>query len=157
MLKCQPPWMTPYSWRALDRDQSVSGSNEPEQQEVYITKSSHTSQCILLCTTWLPCNVDTYTFPRCITCFGGAFLINSYSFEGPVLADFIHLSPDIPISCSVLITLQWRHNEYDGVSNHRLLDRSLNSFFRRRSKKTIKFRVTGVCEGNSPVTGEFPT
>ena len=28
--------------------------------------------------------------------------------------------------------------------------------FRRRSKKTSKFRVTGLCEENSPVTGEFP-
>ena len=28
--------------------------------------------------------------------------------------------------------------------------------FRRRSKKTSKFRVTGLCEGNSPMTGEFP-
>ena len=25
-----------------------------------------------------------------------------------------------------------------------------------RSKKTSKLRVTGLCEGNSPVTGEFP-
>ena len=30
-------------------------------------------------------------------------------------------------------------------------------YFRRRSKKTSKLRVTGLCEGNSPVTGEFPT
>ena len=29
--------------------------------------------------------------------------------------------------------------------------------FRRRSKKTSKLRVTGLCEGNSPVNGEFPT
>ena len=28
--------------------------------------------------------------------------------------------------------------------------------FKRRSKKTSKIRVTGLCEGNSPVTGEFP-
>ena len=28
--------------------------------------------------------------------------------------------------------------------------------FRRRSKKTSKLRVAGLCEGNSPVTGEFP-
>ena len=28
--------------------------------------------------------------------------------------------------------------------------------FRRRSKKTSKLRVTGLCAGNSPVTGEFP-
>ena len=28
--------------------------------------------------------------------------------------------------------------------------------FRRSSKKTSKLRVTGLCEGNSPVTGDFP-
>ena len=32
-----------------------------------------------------------------------------------------------------------------------------NVFFRRRSKKTSKLRVPGLCEGNSPVTSEFPT
>ena len=52
--------------------------------------------------------------------------------------------------------LQWRHNERDGVSNHRRLDCLLSRFFRCRSKNTSKFRVTGLCEGNSPVTGEFP-
>ena len=30
------------------------------------------------------------------------------------------------------------------------------SVFRRRSKKTSKLRVTGLCAGNSPGTGEFP-
>ena len=30
------------------------------------------------------------------------------------------------------------------------------SFIQRRSKKTSKLRVTGLCAGNSPVTGEFP-
>ena len=29
--------------------------------------------------------------------------------------------------------------------------------FKRRSKKTSTLRVTGLCEGNSPMTGEFPT
>ena len=28
--------------------------------------------------------------------------------------------------------------------------------YMRRSKKTSKFRVTGLCAGNSPGTGEFP-
>ena len=32
----------------------------------------------------------------------------------------------------------------------------LNCLFKRRSKKTSKLCVTGLCEGNSPVTGEFP-
>ena len=32
----------------------------------------------------------------------------------------------------------------------------LNRLVRRRSKKTSKLLVTGLCVGNSPVTGEFP-
>ena len=32
----------------------------------------------------------------------------------------------------------------------------LNSLFRYRSHKISKLRVTGLCEGNSPVAGEFP-
>ena len=31
----------------------------------------------------------------------------------------------------------------------------LNRLFRRRSKKTSKLRVTGLCAGNSPGAGEF--
>ena len=53
-------------------------------------------------------------------------------------------------------TLQWRHNERDGVSNDQPHDCLLNHLFRRRSKKTSKLCVTGLSEGNSPVTGEFP-
>ena len=53
------------------------------------------------------------------------------------------------------ITLQWRHNERDGVSNHQPRDCLLNRLFRRRSKLTSKLRVNGLCAGNSPVTGEF--
>ena len=52
--------------------------------------------------------------------------------------------------------LQWRHNGSDGVSNHQPHGCLLNRLFRRRSKKTSKLRVTGLCVGNSPVTGEFP-
>ena len=53
--------------------------------------------------------------------------------------------------------LRYRHNGCDGVSNHQPHDCLLNRSFRRRSKKTPKLRVTGLCEGNSPVTGEFPS
>ena len=38
-------------------------------------------------------------------------------------------------------TLQWRHNEHHGISNHRRFD---------------CLRVTGLCEGNSSVSGDFP-
>ena len=53
--------------------------------------------------------------------------------------------------------LQWRHHGPDGVSNHQPHHCLLNCLFKCRSKKTSKLRVTGLCEGNSPVTGEFPT
>ena len=52
--------------------------------------------------------------------------------------------------------LQWRHNEHDGISNHQPQDCLLQRLFRRRSKKTSKLGVTGLCAGNSPVTDEFP-
>ena len=57
---------------------------------------------------------------------------------------------------NVLVSSQWRHSDCNGVSNQRLLYGLLNRLFRRRSKKTSKLRVTGLCEGNSPGTGEFP-
>ena len=56
----------------------------------------------------------------------------------------------------ICYALKWRHNERDGVSNHQPHDCSLSRLFRHRSQKTAKLRVTGLCEGNSPVTGEFP-
>ena len=55
----------------------------------------------------------------------------------------------------IQITLLWRHNERKGVSNYRCLDCLFNRLFRRRSKKTSKLHVTGLCEGNPPVTGGF--
>ena len=53
-------------------------------------------------------------------------------------------------------SLRWRHNDWDGVSNHQPRDCLLNCSFRRRTKKTSKLRITGLCVGNSPGTGEFP-
>ena len=58
---------------------------------------------------------------------------------------------------SLTLTLQWHHNGCDGVSNHPPLDCLLNRLFTHRSKKIWKLRVTGLSEGNSPVTGEFPS
>ena len=51
--------------------------------------------------------------------------------------------------------LQWRHNDHDGASNHQPHGCLLNRLFRRRSKKTSKLRVTGLCVGpvNSPRKG----
>ena len=59
-------------------------------------------------------------------------------------------------SCDQYYTLRWRHNDHTGVSNHQPHGCFLNRLFRRKSKKTSKLRVTGLCAGNSPGTGEFP-
>ena len=48
------------------------------------------------------------------------------------------------------MTSHWRHNDHDGVSNHQPQGCLRNRLFRRRSKKTSKLRVTGLCVGNSP-------
>ena len=54
-------------------------------------------------------------------------------------------------------TLHWRHNERDSVSNHQLHGCLLNRLFRRRSKKTPKLHVTGLCVGTSPGPVNSPT
>ena len=55
------------------------------------------------------------------------------------------------------VPLQWRHNKRDGVSNHWRLYCLLNHLYRRRLKKTSKLHVAGLCEGNPPVIGGFPS
>ena len=72
------------------------------------------------------------------------FQIRSIRHWNPCMFMF----PTLGFPCA----LRWRHNERDGVSNHR----RFHCWLRRISKKTSKLRVTGLCAGNSPVTGEFP-
>ena len=57
---------------------------------------------------------------------------------------------------TLLHTLLWHHNGRNGVSNHQPHDCLLNHSFKLRSNKTSKLGATGLCAGNSPVTGEFP-
>ena len=58
--------------------------------------------------------------------------------------------------CGEVTEWQCRPNGRHGVSNHQPLDCLHNRLSRRRSKKTSKLRVTGLCAGNSPMTGVFP-
>ena len=68
---------------------------------------------------------------------------------------FLALIMSFLLGCWLLHRLWWRHNGHGRVSNHQPYDCLLKGLFRRRSKKTSKLRVTGLCAGNSPVTGEF--
>ena len=54
-------------------------------------------------------------------------------------------------------SLRWRHNERDGVSIHRHIDRLFHSRFRRWSKKTSKVRDCILRERNPSATGGFPS
>ena len=47
-------------------------------------------------------------------------------------------------------SVHWRHNHHGGVSNHQPHGCLLNRLLRRRSKKTSKLRVTGLCAGEFP-------
>ena len=57
---------------------------------------------------------------------------------------------DIRPSLVPVMTLRWRNNGGDSVSNHQPHGCLLNRLFRRKSKKTSKLCVTGLCAGNSP-------
>ena len=72
------------------------------------------------------------------------------------------------VSASVcqLIVTQWCHMHH-GHNNDVIMSMTASQitsltivystvYSRRRSKKTSKLHVTGLCEGNSPVTDEFP-
>ena len=68
-------------------------------------------------------------------------------------------TPQTPVQYKISVlnsSLQWRHNGDYGVSNHQPSDCLLSRLIRRRSKKTSKLRITGLCAGNSPGTGEWP-
>ena len=94
---------------------------------------------------WEPYDNDVMTWKILIT----GPLWGEYTITGRFFAQR-------PMMRSFLFSLQWRHNGRDSVSNHQPHHWLLNLLFRHRSKKTSKLRVTGLCVGKSPVTGEFP-
>ena len=52
--------------------------------------------------------------------------------------------------------IKWRHNGWDGVSNHQPHDCILNCFFQAQIKENIIAPRHWSRVGNLPVTGEFP-
>ena len=91
-------------------------------------------------------------------------VISSFTvLTGLVLSSYLFYRGDCVSARELILryqatqALQWRHTGYDGVSNQQRYDCLLNHLFKRRSKKASKLCVAGLCEGNSPVTGEFPT
>ena len=77
---------------------------------------------------------------------------NVFPITGPYCGNpqVIELFPHKRVSNAAILSLQWRHNGHGSVSNHQPCDCLHNRLFRRRSKKTLKLGVTGLCAGNSP-------
>ena len=112
---------------------------------------------------WLLYNIEilrahrfksSYVFLKC-----SQFLYLQCTFDIP--KELTKYNPySLPVWMSYVlqfkIPLRWRHNGRENVWNHQPHHCLLRLLFRRRSKKTSKLRITGLCAGNSPGTGEFP-
>ena len=79
--------------------------------------------------------------------------LNTSTLTSLIWSNWTHFH--LPLNV-VITPLQWRHNRRDGVSTHQPHHCLLDSLFRCRSNNTAKLRVTGLCAGTSPVTGDFP-
>ena len=101
---------------------------------------------------WCFCRIHEWDSDLHVSCFSSnvQFDFNNCQCVSCLTALYFKNSPEHWASL-----LQWRHNERDSVSNPQRLHCLLNHLCGHRSKKPSKFRVTGFCAGNSPVTGEF--
>ena len=109
----------------------------------YDTKRRQLNYCSTI-TRW--CHVVSMSWSHHVKVCTISFLQNPDSVRFPItiVHGTRHIAP-----------LQWRHNGRVCVSNHQPHDCLLNCLFRRRSKKTSKLRVTGLCAGYSLIAGEL--
>ena len=100
---------------------------------------------------WRPCQWTVHSIPQDILGQNQGYqpiLLHVLVYDKAVL--------EHSLGSLAIYSLRWRHNERDSVSNHQPRDCLLNGLFRRRSKKTSKLRVTGLCAGNSPGSVNSP-
>ena len=122
------------------------------------------NRCIIIlpaCTSLCPAWLQTFfsflkkTYVVLNKTWNWKFVLSILSLKWCFETRFCCQSP-LTSTAAITLTLRWRHNGRDSVSNHQPHDCLLNCLFRCRSKKTSKLRATGLCAGNSPGTGEFP-
>ena len=100
---------------------------------------------------WMPFLIHRFNAPWPVTPYSRAAYVRAV----PGLFDKLSWVPygtqDSPYAVRfILVALRWRQNGRDSVSNHQPRHCLLSLLFGRRSKKTSKLRVTGLCVGNSP-------
>ena len=91
----------------------------------------------LLLVWWYQCNINTAFMHRDENFAAEMWDVSSET--GNILTWMALILHQLQTSVS---TGAWRHNERNGVSNHRRLDCLLNHLFRRRSKKILQLCVT---------------
>ena len=104
-----------------------------------------------LCTTWIMLRKILASCRCCICYHMSASIIHILI---PALLYLILVSKRGPQVAS--LSLQWRHNGRDSASNHQPCECLLSRSIRRRSKRTSKLCVTGLCVVNSPGPGNSP-
>ena len=112
----------------------------------------HMSRCWYLFREFLDTNRKPYHSAKTLI----SYVWCHWTTRGYHLPCLCWLPCGVAPSFAQAFSLRWRHYGRDSVSNHQLHDCLLNRSIRRRSKKASKVRVTGLCAGNSPGTGEFP-
>ena len=105
--------------------------------------------CLSIIISWFIGEIYAYSILSILSIWLQDSLLHCIFMAIEQLWESHRISADSPVNSW---SLQWRHN---GVSNHQPYDCLLNRLFRRRSQKTSKLRVTSLCAGNSPGTGEF--
>ena len=122
------------------REVVILTTSRAVSDESFIKMTTFTFQCLYQIRVQMPCVMYKIIAIIAISCLTSPYLKHLGWWPWP----------------KQCITLQWRHNGRGSVSNHQPHQSLLNRLFRRRWKKTSKLRVTGLCVGNSPGTGEFP-
>ena len=79
-------------------------------------------------------------------------VVHSHTWCG--VCKLIKTNKGIQLVHVTFYSLQWRHNERDGVSNRRPFHCLLNGWYWRRLKKTSKLLVTGLCAGITRTKGQ---
>ena len=90
---------------------------------------------------------------KCGTCL---FPHNPYTALNHIW--FVKVAVIVNVQEYILWIMLHKIVHYNGVMPSQIISLNivLNRLFRRKSKKTSKLCVTGLCVGNSPVAGEFP-
>ena len=102
---------------------------------------------IMRCRLWLLCEKRYHEIARVHWC--KPLLCWMFFRKHQIYLGFLIDRNEMAWVVEFIFPLQWRHNERDGVWNRWSLDCLFNRLSMRRSKKTSKFRITCLCEGNN--------